>query len=468
MQNKPNFIIIFPDQWRGDCLGSVGHPIVETPFLDKIASEGINFTAAYSAAPTCIPARACLATGQTPSSVGRLGYEELVPWTYEKTMMKCLRDEGYQTMQAGKTHFYPQRAALGFEEMRLYEIPIHDKNFESDYHVWLLKESNGKVQDIARQADPNTWVVKTWDDPEYMHPTNWIVDSAIELLWRRDNTRPFFLQIGIHRPHAPYDPPRSYYEMYKNKDLVDVPYGDWSHQYDIPTNDVSCWSGRIPNEYIDKMRKAYFASMTHIDYQIGKLYNWLRKEKLLENTYLIFISDHGEQLGDHCLFRKATPFEGSAKIPLIVRPPVGNEFRRNVKLDHPVTHMDIMPTLLDAAQINIPKEVEGESLLPLFKCNYYPWRDFIHGEHANDDHGWQYLTDGKEKYIWETASGKELFFDLVKDPREIKNCINQPEYMEKVEIWRQRLIKILSYRTQDGLSDGNTLISGKVLPKVRR
>jgi len=467
MTNRPNFIIVFPDQWRGDCLGINGHPTVQTPFLDHLASDGVLFTCAYSAAPTCIPARACLATGQTPSTHGRLGYQDGVPWNYHTTLMNCLRNGGYQTLQAGKTHFYPQRAALGFEEMRLYEVPIHHPGFESDYHHWLQNQTGGRIQDVARQADPNTWVVKTWDHDEAYHCTNWIVDSGIELLSRRDPTRPFFLQLGIHRPHAPYDPPKTYYDLYADCDLEDVPVGDWAEKYDFPTRDVGCWQGRLPKKILDQTRRAYYASITHIDYQIGKLFNWLRVHHLLENTYILFLSDHGEQLGDHCQFRKATPFEGSAKIPFILYPPKGSHFNRGAICKKPVTHMDIMPTVLELSNVAIPDSVEGKSLVPLLQGVSDGWREYMHGEHANRTHGWQYLTDGKEKYIWETLSGKELFFDLVNDPQEKQNKANNSAYSKRVTLWRERLIANLALRPQDGLSDGHVLLPGKVLLNVR-
>lgn len=467
MDNKPNYILILPDQWRGDCLGCTGHPVVQTPCLNHIAGEGVTFTSAYSAAPTCIPARACLATGQTPSTHGRLGYQDGIPWNYEHTMMKCLRDGGYQTMQSGKTHFYPQRVSLGFEENRLYEIPIHDKDFESDYHIWLQRQTNGLVHDIARQADPNACLVKPWEYDEELHCTNWIMNNAIEMLWRRDPTRPFFMQIGIHRPHAPYDPPRAYYEMYANAELPNPRVGDWAEEYGNPTSNLTCWSGKLPDKTIDQMTKAYYASITHIDYQIGKLYNWLKKEKLLEKTYLIFMSDHGEQLGDHHQFRKASPFEGSAKIPFIIRPPKGSDFKTNDTCSSPVSHMDVMPTLLELAGINIPNTVEGSSLIRLLKGQFENWREFIHGEHANNNHGWQFLTDGKEKYIWETMSGSELFFDIDNDSQEKRNLVKEASYSKRVELWRGRLIEILAQRPQDGLSDRTRLIPGKVLPNTR-
>ena len=401
MKNKQNFILILADQWRGDCLGSLGHPDVETPHLDHIASVGMTFTNAYTAAPSCIPARVCLATGQTPSSCGRLGYKDGVPWRYEDTLMSVLRDNGYQTMNAGKTHFYPQRANLGFEQNYLYDPQNLEGDFKSDYHIWLEKETNGKVRDAAIDFSNNSWAVHLWTHDINLHPNTWTVSKAIEVLERRDPTRPFFLQVGLHRPHPPYDPPVEFFNMYRDKKLSKVPIGDWTDEYNCPVKNVdNADYGQLPEHVLERARKAYFAQITHLDYQIGRLYWWLRNKKMLDSTTIIFTSDHGELLGDHYLYRKIKPFEGSAKIPFIVMPALSIDCLRDQKNDLPISHMDIMPTVLDAASVDIPSSVEGQSLEPLLNSKETKWRDFIHGEHSYVTEGWQFVTDGKEKFCW--------------------------------------------------------------------
>jgi len=458
MKNKPNFVLIFPDQWRGDCLSYLDHYAVHTPFIDKIAENGVIFSAAYSEAPTCIPARACLATGQTPSTCGRLGFKNGVPWKYETTFMKCLRDSGYQTLCSGKTHFYPERVALGFEEMRRYDVSNVSGDFESDYHAWLDRETKGMVRDTAKDIDPNGFVTKPWLYPEYLHPNTWTVDSAIELLSRRDPTRPFFIQVGFQRPHLPNDPPVEYYNMYKDRELPPPPIGDWVDKKNI----------KYSPEAVDRVRRGYFAQIEHIDMQIGRLLNWVDFSKEAEDTFVIFISDHGEMLGDHGMDHKRKPFEGSAKIPYIIMPPKNLDCKKGVTSKEPVVLMDIMPTLLEFVGINIPDSVEGLSLKDLITGSDNKLkREFIHGEHADINDGWQFVTDGKEKFIWESKSGREWFFDLVKDPREEKDLSTEEKYAERINLWRNRLIGILSKRPQDGLSDGSRLIPGKVLPEVR-
>lgn len=458
-REKLNFLLVFPDQWRGDCLGFLGHPVVETPFLDHIASIGVTFTSAYSACPSCIAARASLAAGMTPYSCGRIGYKDGVPWNYPQSMMQCLKDSGYQTMCAGKTHFYPQRLHLGFEQLRLYDTLRIEPGFESDYHSWLRKESGGSVRDTASEMDPNSWIVKKWSHPEYMHPNTWTADTAIDMLEKRDPARPFFMQLAFHRPHPPLDPPSDYFEMYKDKELPPLPRGDWSEEFNAPVKLINAYNGTLAPELLDRMRKAYYAQITHIDFQIGKVYRWLLQNGLGDNTYIIFCSDHGELLGDHNMFRKYTPHEGSAGIPFILKPPP-LECAQGTFRDEPVGLMDIMPTVLEAAGIEIPRNVEGRSLGSLVRGQGGFEREYIHGEHTRSDVGWQFLTDGREKYIWDSLTGREWFFDLKNDPQENTDCLSDPRYRKKVSAWRRRLVKELSGRKDTVLSDGAKLIPG--------
>ena len=467
--SRPNFLLIFADQWRGDCLGAAGHPVVETPNLDQLAAEGTLFDAAYAACPSCIAARATLATGQTPSTCGRIGYRDGVPWRYPTTLMRVLRDAGYQTMQVGKTHFYPQRAALGFEEMRTYDPQRLDPGYDSDYHVWLARTAGPSIQDTAMVMDNNSWIAVPWPNPVHLHPNVWTTDAALELLDRRDPTRPFFLQIGYHRPHAPLDPPLHVLAMYERKELPPVPCGRWAERYDAPVSSIKAFHGRLPKEILDRARRAYYAQITHLDDQIGRILFYLRRRNMLQSTWVFFSADHGELLGDHWQFRKVAPWEGSAKIPWIIRPPAGPAFRAAPRCSAPVSHYDIMPSILDAAGVSVPPSVEGRSILPLLRDPKAAWREYVHGEHSScyEDVGWQFVTDGREKFAWDTKSGREWFFDLVSDPQELHDRSGDPSYAERVEIWRRRLVETLAARPRDGLSDGKRLIPGKLLPTVR-
>ena len=473
MPNQPNFLLIFPDQWRGDCVGGpYDHPVVETPFLDQMANEGVTFTSAYSACPSCIATRAVLATGQTPDEVGRIGYRDGVPWHYENTMYHRLRDSGYQTINVGKTHFYPQRLHLGFEENQVYDCIRIDEGFDSDYHIWLKDKGEGLVRDTAMEVTSNSWMAMPWVHPEPLHPSTWTAQTAIDMLHRRDATRPFFLQVGFHRPHPPLDPPIEYFRRYEGREMPPVPVGDWAEEFGQPVKRVDSSTGTLPEHILNRSRWAYYAQITHLDYQIGRILDCVRVIGELENTWVIFIADHGELLGDHNHFRKVVPFEGSAKVPFIVRPPRSFEGSRGVWRAEVTSHFDVMPTVLEQAGLQVTDDIHGQSLEPLLGASALDedadWREFMHGEHSGfADQGNQFLTDGREKFVWLTESGRELLFNLEEDPQELHDRSADPEYAERVALWRSRLARILAERGDDALSDGERLIPGTNLPAVR-
>jgi len=466
-ENRPNIVFILTDQMRGDCLSILGHPTVRTPNLDRMAREGTVFTAAYSACPSCIAARASIFTGQRPTTHGRLGYRDQVPWQYENTLAEVLARSGYQTHCVGKTHFFPQRLPLGFETQDSYEgLQNFGGGYVNDYFEWLKERTD--VQERDHGLGSNSWVGGVSCLPEELHNNSWVVTCGIEFLKRRDRDRPFFLNLSFHRPHAPLDPPKEYLERYRDCAISSVPAGEWATRYDRPVSDKNAWCGRLSLDLLAESRRAYYAQITHIDAQIGRFVS--KCEELAPGrTWFVFSSDHGEMLGDHHLFRKTYAYEGSAKIPMIISSPDGSKQHMS---DATVSQQDIMPTILDAAGIDVPERVEGRSMLPLLSTpsEDVHWRDYVHGEHSacyHEDMAMQFLTDGKEKYIWYTRTGEEQLFNLVDDPDELHDLAGDPACERRLLFWRSRLVAELAERSEDGLSDGKQLISGKTLPAVR-
>lgn len=466
---RPNIVLILTDQMRGDCLSVSGHPVVETPALDILARRGIYFTASYSSCPSCIAARASIFTGLRPTTHGRLGYRDQVPWRYETTLPGELSAAGYQTHVIGKTHFYPQRAHLGFHSVESYEgWQKFDRDYVNDYHEWLRERTNGRLEEADHGVDGNSWYARPSHLPEELHCNTWVVTRAVEFLRRRDPTRPFFLNLSFHRPHPPVDPPAVFWDLYADRELPPVPVGSWAAQNDVPVNDLNAWRGRLPERMLARLRRGYYAQIAHIDNQIGRLLIALRRHRA-GPTWIVFTSDHGEMLGDHHLFRKTFAYEGSARTPLVICPPEGCGRRM---CGAPVGQEDLMPTLLEAAGAEVPPGVEGRSLLPLLEQSPEEagWRSYVHGEHSAcyaPDHGMQYLTDGRVKYVWHTQSGCEQLFDLESDPEERTDLAADPEYGDLLALWRRGMVDELAPRTADGLSDGRRLIPGRSLPAVR-
>ncbi len=479
MSEQPNILFIFTDQWRGDCLSITGHPVVETPNLDELARGGTVFTSAFSPCPSCIAARASLFTGLSPGSHGRLGYQDQVPWRYTDTLAELLAAGGYETHCVGKTHFYPQRLPLGFQSMDSYEAQQNfDGKYVNDYHAWLEKMTDGRVREFDHGLQSNSWVARPSHLPEELHNNTWVTTRSIEFLRQRDRSRPFFLFTSFHRPHPPIDPPQVFWDMYKDREVDPPPVGDWADEHDVPMEGVNSWRGRLPADVLARSRRGYYAQMAHIDNQLGRLFNRMRRELETGPTWVIFSSDHGEMLGDHHLFRKSYAYQGSAHVPLIICPPGGPQAREIYdprESSHlcaaPVTLTDLYPTILEIAGAAAPGRTDGRSLLPLAAgAKSLEGREYVHGEHARcyvEDNGNQYLTDGREKYIWFPLSGREQLFNLASDPNELHDLAAEARHRDRLELWRARMVKELAPRKEDGLSDGKKLIAGRKVPQVR-
>ena len=183
-------------------------------------------------------------------------------------------------------------------------------------------------------------------------------------------------------------------------------------------------------------------------------------EDVLHNTIILFTSDHGDMMGDHNWFRKSIPYEGSTSIPFIIYDPGNNlGIKPGAVIDNIVELRDIMPTLLDAAGVEIPEAVEGMSVMPLVRGEDIPWREYLHGEHSFGVASNHYIVTKRDKYIWYSQTGEEQYFDLEKDPMELHNGINDEDYSHKIDYLRKILIKELESR-EEGYSDGNQLIVG--------
>ncbi len=464
--SQPNIILIIADQWRGDCLSVTGHTGVDTPNLDSLARQGSVFNHAYSSCPSCIAARASLFTGLAPNSHGRLGYKDQVPWNYDNMLAQIFSDAGYQTHCSGKTHFFPQRKHCGFHSTDSYEGSQNfDGTYVNDYREWLRDKTGGEFHEWDHGMNDNSWMARPSQLPEHLHNNWWTMNTALDFLKRRDRTRPYFLNISFHRPHPPIDPPQVYYDMYKNRDIPEIPVGEWAEKYAVPVKNTSTAYGLLPQEVLKHSRRAYYAQLAHIDNQIGRLLSSFRN--LNEDMpCIIFTSDHGELLGDHNLFCKSLPYEGSTRIPMIIFDPRKKPLENPIN-EQPAAIEDLYPAILEMAGLTVPGGIDG--INPLSRPTGNDKDTYIHAEHNWDgDKSWQMLTDGREKYIWWAQSGEEQLFDLTTDPHELFDLSSKPEHKNSLELWRKRLIAKLAERPEDRLSNGNKLIPGKALTSVKQ
>lgn len=475
---NPNIILIVVDQWRGDCLSVDRHPVVHTPYLDQLALDGVRFSRAYSATPSCIAARAALLTGLSPRTHGRLGYRDGVPWDYPVTLAGEFTRHGYQTQAIGKMHVYPERSQMGFQNVILHDGFLHFARGQEgyierndDYIPWLRNQTGRADADYFEHGlNCNAQTARPWDKEEYLHPTNWVVSQGLDFLRRRDRRKPFFLNLSFHRPHPPYDPPAWAFEQYINADMPPVPVGDWTNM-DLfasaarPFNpDLSV--GKMDERWLRRARAGYYGHMTHIDHQVNRFLESLVEHGVEpQTTWVCFTSDHGELLGDHNLFRKSLPYEGSARVPLVLTGPRGSGLRTGASCGSAVELRDIMPTLLEAAGLPVPDCVEGRSLLGIARGQADSVRPYVHGEHTYGGTSAHYLTDGRHKYVWFSRQGQEQLFDLASDPQELCDLSGRAEHAGDVAMWRQRLASELAGR-EEGFSDGQNLIAGRTITSV--
>ena len=476
--SHPNIVLICVDQMRRDCISAHGNTEIETPTLDTMIRKGCTFTHAYSAVPSCIPARAALHTGLSQEHHGRVGYQDGVTWKYPHTLAGEFSKAGYHTQCIGKMHVSPARNLLGFHNVvlndgymhhgRAYNEKVYD-NFSgcNDYLYWLKKEKGIDCDLIDDGMEVNSWVARPYLYEEKYHHTNWTVSQSIDFLRRRDPDKPFFMMTSFVAPHPPYTPPQFYYDMYKDRSLAAPVLGDWIDTEDLEQNSriYNTDRGIIPPEAQKRAKAAYYGSITHIDHQIARLLQAVFEYRQLNHTVFVFVSDHGEMLGDHHLFRKFLPYEGSSGIPLVFYDP-GNllGLRHNQEITSLAELRDIMPTLLDIAGLPIPASLDGKSLLPVMRGEISKTRELLHGEHTGaenpDGLGNQFLVSERDKFIWFSRTGREQYFDLKKDPFELHNAIDDPEYQPRINDLRQKLIDILKNR-EEGYSNGEQLIPGQ-------
>ncbi|GMV93336.1 MAG: arylsulfatase [Candidatus Hydrogenedentota bacterium] len=460
---KPNILLIMTDQQRGDCLGIDGHPVLLTPTMDHIAAQGVRFSRAYTTCPSCIAARRSLLSGQFPATHGMVGYRDGVEWDAPPTLPQVLKENGYQTYLVGRNmHQHPPRKRYGYDHM------VINGREDGDYEEWLSRnEPEGSGGYYGTGVMHNDWTARPWHMPEAFHQTNWTVNEALEFLGKRDPSCPYFLTVSFLAPHPPLIPPEPYMDRYLRTELPEPVIGDWAEPPENEGLGMGQSAGRVQLEgdALRSARAAYYGLINHIDDQIHRLLSPVNG-LVDNNTIIVFTSDHGEMLGDHYLWRKVVPYEPSARIPFLIRPAAQSAITPGAVVDQAVCLEDIMPTLLSMAGIDPPNTMDGMDLSPLMRGEAAEPRSYLHIEHAPVHHT---LTDGKEKYIWFVADGREQYFRLSDDPKELRDLVGKNNHADRVAHWRRLLVNELADRPE-GFSDGNSLIPGveygPVLPKA--
>jgi arylsulfatase A-like enzyme len=345
----------------------------------------------------------------------------------------------------------PEETEFGFEAT---ETHVGTSVYEDDYGRWLRNREGDDRRGTGLSHEPTD--ARPWHRVEFEHPTNWTTRRALNFLESREESRPFFLALSYVRPHAPLDPPQVYWDQYADRDLPEPVVGSWLDRLrDDP--DATPTLREEPPRRDQRLRTGYYGLVSQIDHQLHRvLYELQWRHGIRDDTIVVFTSDHGEMLGDHHHWAKEAPFQGSARIPMVLDLPdgVGPEQPSGQIVDRPVGLEDVMPTLLDLAGVDVPDTVEGEGLHELVTDpGRDDHRDAYHGESGTRPAS-HYLVENDRKYVWFPDAGEELLFDLAADPEETTDVSRDSYYVEDLERSRERLAERLAVRDEGFVEDG--------------
>lgn len=482
MGDTRNILLITADQWRGDCLGALRHPVVETPQLDALAQSGVLFSKHFANAVPCGPSRASLHTGlylhnHCSGTNGTPLDRRFSNWALE------LKDAGYEPAVFGYTHTAPDprglaenHPSLSTDEGVLPGItPVIDMGTHCpDWRNWLeergyeVPPTDGETYAVRQPvADgPDTPRALLWDKE---HTDTWfLTDQVLDYIDHHNAETGWAVHLSLRAPHPPWVAADPYHRRYP----IDTLPGPARH----PTADVEGalhpWlaqclgSGRNQSHRDDRrhrlLQAGYYGLMAEVDDNMGRLLAHLEATDELDSTLIIFTSDHGEQMGDHWLYGKMGFFEQSFHVPMIVAGPGVSPGR----VDRFTEHVDVMPTLLEWLGLRCPRQCDGRSLVPFLNGSEpVSWRDAAHFEYdfrhsqAETSLGLNMETaclnvirDHEYKYV-HFAGLPPLLFDLEKDPHELTDASTaQPavaaEYARRLLSWRlEHTDKTLSHIT---------------------
>ena len=436
MATPPNIIFIITDQQRYDTIRSLGFDFMDTPNLDRLVREGVAFTDCHVTAASCAPARASLFKGLYPHTTGILKNAD----TWRRSWIELLNDAGYHCTNVGKMHTWPYNTTLGFDER--YVVENKDRYLEGRYYFdeWdralrfrgLVKQQRElyrKLPDYRERLGAFEWEL-----PEDCHPDIFVGDLALWWIESFPQTEPLFLQIGFPGPHPPYDPVLRYAEPYMKKSL---PLLDVTAE-ELESQPPSFQRMRVHNTEVDhdsvvhlldpspeqrhRQRAYYLANVTMIDEKVGQIVNALEQRGYLDNSLLVFTSDHGDCLTDHGHSQKWTMYDAITKVPLILWSP--GRFSGGRLVDALCQQMDLGPTLLELAGVDVPSGLEARSLLPAVEGDDASGRDFVFAEQARDGifEGDDFMTMVRDKswklgHILDRCYGH--LFDLERAPDEV-------------------------------------------------
>lgn len=404
-EKKPNVVYILTDQWRAQAFGYTGDPNVKTPNIDAFVKDAVNFSNAVSVSPVCTPHRAALMTGKYPTSNGMILNDIYLP-SEELCMAEIFKDQGYNTAHiGGKWHLDGHGRANNVAPER-----------RQGFDFWMGNECshNYNKEPYYENDDPKKKFYKGYSPYAIANAVNGYLTN------KKKGEKPFLLFISIGTPHFPHgNAPKDMKAKYPKEDLILAPNVDLKQE-----------------ERLREELQGYYAHCTATDKAIGSILDKMKELQLMENTIFVFTSDHGEMMGAHGEnpYKKQVGWDESIKVPFLIRYPNIGKNKGSV-VNAPINTPDILPSLLGLAGLDIPESIEGEDISTLIK-NPDPNADrtalvMSVIPFADNRKGAEYRLVRTKQYTFERQlEGPTKLFDNTKDPYQMNNLVNKPEYSE--------------------------------------
>jgi arylsulfatase A-like enzyme len=459
MSQRPNILCLCADQLRWDALGVSGNRHARTPQLDRLAAAGTAFLRCYTPNPICVPARASITTGNySHRATGSKDNGGLIR-DDQPRMADLFAANGYRTYAIGKLHYVPYappeapRRLHGFQYCELNEsgrlIRQHDPAGErrglEDYYDFLTdvgwggwSRAHGIGNNDVRSAPSPL--------PAEFAPDAWVATRTIAALNRHTagggGGEPFLMWSSFSKPHSPYDPPRPWDTLFGPRSLP-APIGSArmlrSRGAYVEANHYGRAHDTLSPAALRVIKAYYYGLVSFQDHQVGRILAELVRLGLWENTVVLFMSDHGDLLGDWGAFFKCNHYEGSGHVPLLVAWPAS--LPAGQRLEHLVGLQDVLPTLCGLSGVDLGAQVHGQDLTPTLRDPATKGREVIHSYSLESPWANSMVFDGRFKYIYNEANAQEELYDLAADPQEMTSLAAAAEQRGRCRDMRARMIE---------------------------
>lgn len=461
-ETRPNILLLHTDQQRWDALGANENEEIRTPNLDRLADNGVNLPRTFVNAPVCMPSRQSYLTGRYPSELRIFQNGVSLPGDV-RTLPEYFGGYGYTTANLGKLHFRPHanrdhsqvHPDYGFDHLELSDEP---GCYEDAYRAWVRDRAPDQLDEISVGLPPaaETWQTAMGRDDDIDHPsprftteprafpgdpaythTAFVARRTMRYLERHADDR-FLCVSGFYSPHSPWVAPQRFLDQYDPADLSipDYPAHLEAQREDAPTAGDGPATPQYTDAELRRVRRGYYAMVSEVDHWVGEILDSLEALDLLDETLVIFTSDHGEDLGQHCRYGKGFPgWDSVSRVPMLVHWPDGVE--NPGRTERGITELvDLLPTLLEVAGLPVPSDLQGESFLAALADEGYAGRESALLEHCD---GRAVRTD-RYRYALE-PDGEERLYDLDSDPEEFHDVSADPGYGDALSECRGRLAR---------------------------